>query len=152
MVSVTKDTGWLGRLNANDTSDTGWLSDGVVYQNGFTQVASDPIQYRIVTFGTSGLKLLFIGGIIQNTDTVKLISSTAKTVATFPKAVSQLVDETVGHAKIMLGREISSNWGNALEISVNADGTFTGAMRGQDAGNNELVFVDTCLVIGAPEK
>lgn len=80
-------SGWAGDLNdfieANSISDTGWTDEGVTMLNGFEVNASDPLKYRIVTFGAT--KMLFLTGFISGpamTENEKL------NVAQFPTALT----------------------------------------------------------------
>lgn len=151
---VTKDKDWLVRLNKNDLSnsitDTGWQSAGIVYTNGFTSNASDPFQYRIIKFGTSGIQHVYVSGIIASSASFKIEKAAAKAIVTFPKVVKDLLDNTVGHNKSLVGRESSSNWGTTIEFTVGSNGIFKVQSRATDTSANELVFVDLILVIGAP--
>lgn len=151
MASVTKDTGWLDRLNdvdnANATTDTGWLSAGVVYSNGFSSASGTPIQYRIVKFGSTKLQLVYVAGIVNNTDTAKIVQGASKAIVTFPAVVKNLINDSVGHSKSTLGNETLSNWGNPVELGVDATGKLNAQSRSTDLSKNELVFVNMCLVI-----
>lgn len=155
MANVTKDSGWLHGLNQNDldnaTIDYGWTSTGMVFTNGFSSNDSSPLQYRIIKFGTSGVQIVQIAGIIVTTTNFKVEKSVAKAIVTLPKTVKDLLDGTVGKCKSISNRETNSNWGTMIEFTVGNNGIVNVQSRIQDTGINELIFTDLVLIIGKPE-
>lgn len=133
-------------LDTRATSDTGWSSAGVVYTNGFV-MKDNPLEYRIVKFGGTKLQLLFISGIIHNTASVKVVQGAAKAIVTFPAAVKNLLNGTTGNSGSTVGCEIVSNWGNPIELGVDANGNLNAQSRRTDLGANEMVMVNLILVI-----
>ena len=156
MINVAKDSGWLQELNQNDLenniTDTGWTSAGVVCINGFTSVPDDPLQYRIIKFGSSGLQIIQLSGIILTNENFKVEKSVAKEFAVLPNNVKALLDGTAGHCKSIIGREANSSWGTVVEFGFNqTNDTLIAQSLAQDVVS-ELIFMDLLLFIGQPKE
>jgi hypothetical protein len=148
--AVTKDTGWLDKLNANDldnlTTDTGWKQDGIVYVNGFS-TSTSTLSYRIVTFGNTGLKHVYITGYISlNNNTGVIKSGTPETIVNLPQEVFSLIDNTVGNCKSIVGRGTVSNGGLPMAFGLSVKGELSLTPR-VDFQTYESFFVDLICVI-----
>lgn len=148
--AVTKDTGWLDKLNANDLdnliTDTGWKQDGIVYVNGF-DASTSTLSYRIVTFGNTGLKHVYITGYISLNNNTGVIKSGAQTtIANLPQEVFSLIDNTVGTCKSVVGRNSVSNGGLPMSFGVFDKGQLSFQPR-VDFQTYESFFADLICVI-----
>ena len=133
---------------SNKITDTGWTSAGVVCINGFTSNPDDPLQYRIIKFGSSGLQIIQLSGIIAY---FKVEKSVAKEFAVLPNNVKALLDGTAGYCKSIIGREASSGGGTVVEFGLNSTtATLNVQSRPQDIVN-ESIFMDLLLFIGQPK-
>lgn len=98
--TATKVPGWEDILNANDkfneATDTGWINDGVTMLNGFKMDGTNPLSYRILTFGA--VKMVCINGYIGG----GTIPANGKVnVAQFPDAVIKAYGlPTIGGANV----------------------------------------------------
>lgn len=151
MANVTKDPDWLTRLNKNDVdnsvTDTGWSLAGVVYVNGFSAGVGDPMEYRIVKFGTSKLVHVYITGVFGiDSKTGAIKAGTKNIMAKLPKTVYQYQDGTIGKIKGYLGREFLTNNGSAMELSLSNTGELSIISRTDIAINNTF-FVDTQFIV-----
>ena len=150
---VRQEKGWLDRLNQNDSDnniiDSGWDTTGIVYTNGFENTPSNPLQYRIVKFGASGLTLLMISGyFVLTSKTGAIKAGTVVNIATMPKTVFELSNNSVGHVKSIIGREFLNNNAGVLEIGLSATGQLSINTRA-DEGINSTFFIDTIFVVNA---
>ena len=152
MINVTKDSGWLAKLNANDvsntTSDTGWKQDGIVYLNGFTNAAgADGLRYRIQTFGDSKLGMIYIAGYQPAGDQYPVFARAGSQICTLPKEVLDRINGTIATSTgLQFGRTFLSIWGEPLEISLDGStAQFTIVARMNDI--KHAAFIDAGILI-----
>ena len=131
---------------SNTTSDTGWKQDGIVYVNGFS-TSTSTLSYRIVTFGNTGLKHVYITGYVSlNNNTGVIKNGTQTTIANLPQEVFSLINNTVGSCKSIIGRGTVSNGGLPMAFGVSGTGQLSFAPR-VDFQTYESFFVDLICVI-----
>lgn len=98
-IDISK-SGWGSDLNnfieTNSISDTGWTSSGITMLNGFKIDSTNPLRYRILTFGT--VKMVCINGYISG----GTIAANGKVnVAQFPDVVIKAYGlPTIGGANV----------------------------------------------------
>ena len=134
----------LKELDKRVITATDWISTGVVMTNGFT---NNGLSYLIEKVGATKITRLYVAGLISNTDSVKIVQGSNKTIAKFPDVVKNLLNGVGGHAKLVSNRETNSNWGHPVELGLNDQGELQAQSRGTDLGNGELVFVDLILLV-----
>lgn len=127
MADVTKETGWLPKLNANDTSYSAWTQTGIVYVNGWNGAGDSELndfRYRTVSLGGKVHQIEISGWMHISS----LKSATDALIFTLPTNISP-----VEGTKVNLVGGFTTTWGsNTIRLNYGDIGKITGAYFGAD--------------------
>jgi hypothetical protein len=88
------------------------------------------------------------GYFVLTSKTGAIKAGTVVNIATMPKTVFELSNNSVGHVKSIIGREFLNNNAGVLEIGLSATGQLSINTRA-DEGINSTFFIDTIFVVNA---
>ena len=127
MASVTKDAGWLDRLNGNDINYSAWSQAGIVYVNGWNGAGDselNDVRYRTVSSGVKVHQAEISGWMHISS----LKSATDATLFTLPASVVPAKG-----TKVNLVGGFTTMWGtNTIRLNYGDIGKITGAYFGAD--------------------
>lgn len=127
MANVTRDPGWLEKLNGNDIVYGPWRQDGITYINGWNGAGTSEynnIRYRTVSIGTKIHQIEVTGW--MHTSSMK--SGTDADVFTLPTSIVPAKG-----TKVNLVGGFTAFWGsNTIRFNYGDIGKITAAYFGTD--------------------